>query len=211
MNRPFFMDNHLHAFIANGDFGTLYQRQVGTDGQEHCVPLGRLQDYIPTIVNHGVGSSASLLTLLTIYIAHHRLADPDDRAIWIPNEEMLDYLGAGVEYLEWQDWNLETRYNHRGEPIPKFDRRGLYFSSIQSLISLYRTRERTLTPAELVYINDPQLADDLATERTFLSGHMRCLREQRAAEAKAKRETTHVNGTAPPARTQRSIQDQSLQ
>ena len=184
LDRPFFIDNRLHAFIANADFGTLYQRQVGTDGQEYCVPLGRLQDYIPTIVNHGVASLANLITLFVIYVAHHKLVTPDDRKVWIPNEEMMDYLDLDTIFDSIEDQQRERgpRYNRRGGLVPGFDRNRLGWAQVDQIARLYLIRPETLTPAELVYINDPLLEAALGAEQAFLAGHLGCLREQRDAE-----------------------------
>src|SRR5665648_7989 len=134
-NLPRLLDEHLHAFIAHADFGPLYQRPL-IGGQDVCVVAeGRLQDYITAIVNNGVVNHNILMHLFLIYIYRHQLQTPNDRQIWVPNDEIRDYLGAGLEHLAalHQDDQRTTR---DGRPL-RFGPDALRIIDIQRIVRAY--------------------------------------------------------------------------
>ena len=161
MDPPRLLDEHLHAFITHADFGPLYQRPL-IGGKHVCVVGSRLQTYIPTITRHGIATNGVLQRLFRIYIYHHHLVDPHDVHHWRPNEELWDYLGAGLEQSTGRYPTLPTTYD-------------LDFADLSQLTDTYTVPDNDLTPMERALVHDPVLGADLIAEQQLLSQSLYCI------------------------------------
>ena len=153
---PYFMDQILHAFVANADFGPAYGL-VNVGGRQQCTLLHqRLQDMLPTVVINGVSKRNFTLNLLGLYLDIHGLRNPDNSGLWRPNDEMTDYLGPVIETVLAQ---ADSR-----NPLERFVTNGWYNNLLITVLLDVTMYRNTLSPVEQAFLTTPQLAIDLHNE-----------------------------------------------
>lgn len=157
--QPYFLDQILFAFLANADFGPIYQEQVLPGGwQAQCVVSTlRMQDLIPTVMAHGVITPTLTNALFLAYFKAH---DLNAGFTWRLDETMNDYLGDTIRLIA-----DEEGYN---------DGTGWYNSFFTDAL-IRRLRDPYLSPADHVYLTNPQLTADLNAEFEAVRIHLRCL------------------------------------
>jgi hypothetical protein len=193
VDRDYFIDQHLRAFIANADFGPLRRVIV----HPYCTAQpGRLQDYIPTMIATGITTASIVVDLFLIYIGHHRLQLPTDPSMWRTNQEMLDYLGEDFVHLAEQlQLDYERQISEGREPETPLFHPGSddvpivptlielyelpYYMDSQTLWRLaefYNVPYDELSDVDHVLYADHQISLVIDDEKLLIQEHVECLR-----------------------------------